>query len=256
MTSLGGIGVLITRPDHQSGELAALVEKAGGIPVLLPTIDIRPTGDDSEKLAELRSAGDIDVAIFVSSNAVNYGQALLEELGANKVRLACVGPSTARCMKHLGHPPDLVPAQGFNSEALLSEPDLRDMTGKSVVIVRGEGGRELLGQSLRQRDGTVTYIETYRRVCPQPATGEIMNIESRWDSGGISVVTIYSVTALENLMAMLSDDGQRLLRESQIVTISDRIAKKARQLGIAQPALIASAPDDHAVVEMMLASMG
>lgn len=256
MTSLHGIGVLITRPDHQSGELAALVEKAGGVPVLLPTIDIRPSGHDEEKLAELKKIGAIDLAIFVSSNAVNYGQSLLEELAARKVMLAGVGPATARSMKHLGYPPDLVPAQGFNSESLLAEPDLRDMSGRSVVIVRGEGGRELLGQSLRQRDGQVTYIETYRRVRPAPATGEISNIESCWDSGGVSAITIYSVAALENLMAMLSDDGQRLLRDSQVVTISDRIAKKARQLGIAQPALIASAPDDNAVVEAMLASMG
>lgn len=249
------MGVLITRPGHQSGELASLVEKAGGVPLLLPTIEIRPLGTDEEQIAQFKEAGNIDLVIFVSSNAVNYGQALLAELAAQPITLACIGPATARAMKHFGSPPDLTPEHGFDSEALLAEPALNKIADRSVVIVRGEGGRELLGQSLRQRGAIVSYIETYRRARSQPATGEIDQIESRWANGGIRAVTAYSVEALENLMALLSDDGQRLLRDSQLITVSKRIAKKARQMGIAEPALIASAPSDHAVLETLINSM-
>ena len=254
MSNLGGMGVLITRPRHQSGNLASLVEKAGGVPLLLPTIEIRPLGKDEDQIEQFKDAGTVDLVIFVSSNAVNYGQTLLAELAKQPITLACIGPATARAMKHLGSPPDLVPDSGFNSEALLAEPALSEVAGRSVIIVRGENGRELLGQSLRQRDALVTYIETYRRTRSQPAMGEVDQIESRWANGGIGAVTAYSAEALENLMALLSDKGQRLLRDSQLITVSKRIAKKARQMGIAEPALIANSPSDHDVVEALLLS--
>ena len=178
MSSLNGAGVLITRPGHQSAELARLVEKAGGIPVLFPAIEIEPTASASQLLSKFHSLSRHDLAIVISSNAANYGEPILAELVDQDIRLAAIGPATARTMKHLGCRPGVVPASGFNSEALLADEEFRDMAGRRVLILRGQGGRELLGDTLRHRGATVDYLEVYRRILPQPGSGEVEKIES------------------------------------------------------------------------------
>ena len=156
-------------------------------------------------------------------------------------------------MHPLGCQPGIVPASGFNSEALLAEDEFRDMAGQRVLILRAQGGRELLGDTLRQRGATVGYLEVYRRILPQPGTGEVEKIESLWAQGGIRFVAANSVETLDNLVRLLTQDGQRLLRASRIVTISERVVRKAEQIGIAAPALLAGLPTDQAMLGIMLA---
>lgn len=252
MNSLNGAGVLITRPGHQSAELARLVEKAGGVPVLFPAIEIEPAASASQLLSKFRSLSRPNLAIVISSNAANYGEPVLAELVDQDIQLAAIGPATARTLKHLGCRPGIVPASGFNSEALLAEDEFRDMAGQRVLILRGQGGRELLGDTLHNRGATVDYLEVYRRILPQPGSGEVEKIESLWAQGGIRFVAANSVETLDNLVKLLTHDGQRLLRGSRIVTISERVVRKADQLGIAAPTLLAESPTDQAILDIML----
>ncbi len=256
MTVLNGAGVLITRPVHQSGELARLVEKAGGIPVLFPVIEIKPADSAARLLSRFHALSKPDLAIVISSNAANYGAPLLTELNEQDISLAAIGPTTAKTMAHLGFAPQIVPAGGFNSEALLAEESFRELDNRKVLILRGQNGRELLGDSLKQRGATVNYLAVYRRVLPQPKSGEVERIESMWAEGGIQFVVANSVETLDNLAGLLSPDGQRLLRASRIVTISERVVRKANQIGIAKPALVTHEPNDQAVLNAMTACAG
>ncbi|MCH6573289.1 MAG: uroporphyrinogen-III synthase [Proteobacteria bacterium] len=251
MSSLNGAGVLITRPGHQSAELARLVEKAGGVPVLFPAIEIEPAASASELLSRFHALSRPDLAIVISSNAANYGEPVLATIIDQDIQLAAIGPATAKTMKHLGCRPGIVPASGFNSEALLAESEFRDMAERRVLILRAQGGRELLGDTLRQRGATVDYLEVYRRILPQPSSGEVEKIESLWTQGGIRFVAANSVETLDNLVRLLTQDGQRLLRASRIVTISERVVRKAEQIGIAAPALLAGSPTDQAMLDIM-----
>jgi uroporphyrinogen-III synthase len=45
----------------------------------------------------------------------------------------------------------------------LALPALQNVQSKKIVIFRGEGGRELLGDSLKARGAFVVYAECYRR---------------------------------------------------------------------------------------------
>ena len=62
------------------------------------------------------------------------------------------------------------PAEGDDSEALLELASLREAIAgpdPRVLILRGEGGRELLAERLRELGASVEYLELYRRELPR-----------------------------------------------------------------------------------------
>ena len=70
---LQGVGVLVTRPRAQAAELVAEVERAGGTAICFPVIEI--AARDPQAIARDEAAlGHPDITIFVSRNAVEFGQ--------------------------------------------------------------------------------------------------------------------------------------------------------------------------------------
>src|SRR6185295_12379471 len=99
----------------------------------------------------------------------------------------------------------IAPQSGADSEALLAAPELADVTGKRVLIVRGEGGRALLGNMLAARGATVNYAECYRRVRPVADAAPLI---ADWQRGLIHAVTVSSAEGLDNLLAMTGSEGR------------------------------------------------
>ena len=165
---LAGIRVLVTRPAHQAEPFCRRLEDAGAHVTRFPVIEIQPLDDPGASPAITGLLADASLAIFISRNAVEHGikPLLAADRWPPQITVGAVGRSTGKALADLGHPPDLVPATGFNSEALLALPQLQRLQGSRVVIFRGEGGRETLAQALRARGATVSYAEVYRRVMP------------------------------------------------------------------------------------------
>ena len=65
----------------------------------------------------------------------------------------------------------LVAGEPYNSETLLQAPALQQVAGKRVLILRGQHGRNLLGDELTRRGAEVEYAEVYRRAVPRHGTG-------------------------------------------------------------------------------------
>ncbi len=223
---LDGWRVLVTRPLATAAELAAAIEGAGGKAVRFPVIEIvaRDAGDIGKDLTALP---DPDIAIFVSRNAVRYGASLFD---ASRTTIAAIGPSTATALSAAGVSPHVVPDGGFDSEALLAHRDLADVAGKSVVIVRGDGGRATLGETLEARGASVHYLETYRRARADPgeAGREALNDLLRHDS--VDCITVMSVASLENLVSLLDADTVEHLKNRPLVAPGSRVIQTAERL--------------------------
>jgi uroporphyrinogen-III synthase len=243
--------VLITRPAHQALALAQKVEAAGGRVVLWPTLAIRPTGDPAvrEQLGARLAAAHL--VIFISPNAVEHAVAAVPATTWRRgAALAAVGEGTARALRErLGRGPDLCPPTRFDSEGLLALPELQEVTGRRIVIVRGEGGRELLAETLRGRGAMVDYAEVYRRACPDASPAEA---QAALAEGRVDVVVATSSEGLRNLLHLAGELAARL-RALPLVVVSERMAREADALGFCSPARVAHGASDEALVEALLA---
>jgi uroporphyrinogen-III synthase len=245
---------LVTRPAHQAETLAHKIEAAGGHAVLWPALEIRPPRNALvlEHLAARMAHAEI--VIFISPNAVEQAAAQVPApTWPHHLLLAAVGAGTARALRaRTGRHADLCPPEPYDSEGLLALPDLQSVAGRRILIVRGEGGRERLADTLRARGAAVEYAEVYRRACPEAAPAEA---RAALAGGKVDIVTATSVEALHNLVQMAGDLAERL-RALPLVVVSERMRDEAQQLGFSMPVLTARAASDEALVETLLAWAG
>ena len=163
---LAGVGILVTRPARQAAGLAQKLAVLGATPIVFPAIVILPPADRAPLDRAHAALDRYDIAIFVSANAVEYGVPAPGAWPAT-LRAFAPGPGTAEALAAVGHPRRAIPATTFDSEGLLALPELRSRAGKRVVIFRGDGGRDHLGDTLRARGARVDYVDCYRRAAPQ-----------------------------------------------------------------------------------------
>ncbi|TVO76903.1 uroporphyrinogen-III synthase [Sedimenticola selenatireducens] len=242
--SLAGIGVLVTRATHQAATLCRLIAAKDGLPLRFPTVEILDPPDPGAVTRQLEQFSRYDIAIFISPNAVLWGLkwAPDQELPEG-VALAAVGKRTAQTLAESGYPVDVVPEESFDSEGLLETPELRDVQGKRILILRGNGGRELLGEELSKRGAVVDHVEVYQRACP---TLEPDNLIYRW-ADDVDVVTVTSNILLDNLFTLLGVEGRPLLLQTPMVVVSDRMRQHARELGCSQIILAPGADEQDLI---------
>lgn len=250
---LHGVTVVVTRPEHQAGNLRDLIEAAGGKVILFPTLAIAPPQNLPAVLSVLQRLAHFDLAVFISPNAVDYGLRYAAQVGGlpSQLQIAAVGAGTARALQAAGHPPTLVPEHDFNSEALLALAALQQVAGKKVVIFRGEGGREHLADILRSRGAQVEYVQVYRRE--KPPVDRAVLLEA-WARNGISAIVVTSNESLQNLYDMVGSEGQVYLRDTQLVLVSQRAVELARRLGVQRAPVVAERAGDDAIVAILALS--
>lgn len=246
--ALTGCGIAITRPIDQAQPLADLVRQEGGTPVLFPLLAISPLEDTTTFDAVIESLPQYDWAIFISSNAVEQGMPAVRARHPqlpDSLRFAAIGPSTAAALQAFGVGQVLTPASRFDSESLLTLPDMHAMEGKRVMIFRGVGGRELLAETLSARGASVVFAECYRRTNPQRDAGELTRL---WQNNQLHALVVTSSEALRNLIALAGDADW--LRHTPICVNHERIAIQAREHGL--QAALATTPGDTGMLNCLI----
>jgi len=226
--SLRGRGILVTRPSGQAQNLARLIEEAGGRAHLFPAIEIQDL-PPPQALARLQ---EFDLAIFISPTAVAKTMGRLAEW-PQAVRTAAVGGGTRRELERRGVGSVISPAAGADTEALLAAPEMRDVAGKRIVIFRGENGRALLGDTLRQRGAHVEYASCYRRTRPEK--------NQSFKPDEIDAITVSSSEGLANLFEMLDP---ALLRATPLFVPHPRIAEEARARAVRHVEIAGSSDEE------------
>lgn len=247
---LAGLRVMVTRPAHQAQHLVELIEGAGGQPFVYPLLAINPAEQTTSLQKILQQIDRYEILIFVSPNAVEFGLPLLDEYGGipAQAQLACVGDGTRRHLQQKLHRrPDICPSHQFNSEGLLAMPALQDVQDMSILILRGQQGRELLAETLRERGAQVDYAEVYQRQIPDL---DNKPLRDALQSHAIDIISITSGEALENLLQLAADTKQLAL-QLPLVVINTRLAEQARALGFNNTLLVTSEVSDAAILDCL-----
>ena len=220
---LAGLNIVVTRPREQAVALAQRIEQAGGRPLLFPLLEIAAADPQPLQDAIARLA-DFDLAVFVSPNAVRYAAPPILAAGPlpSGLKLGTIGQGSARALGELGAQHVIAPQGRSDSEALLALPELQQMKGRHVAIFRGDGGRELLGDTLQARGAVVEYVTCYRRSPAQPQSPLPLEVDA------------YSVTsseALRHLWQLAAGAAREALLAIPLFVPHPRIATAALELG-------------------------
>jgi len=244
---LAGLSVLVTRPAHQADKLCELIEVAHGRPVRFPALEILGPSDKQAARADLAGAKHANLLIFVSANAVGYAFPLLPPQLPIDIEIAAVGGATAQALTEVGLDPTLIPKR-MDSEGLLALPGLQSVADKTIYILRGDGGRELIRETLLERGAEVRVVDVYRRQIPQQAKG-IRNLLNHW-SNLVQIATASSNQILDNLFTLLGEQGAQKLRQTPMLVVSQRMADHARALGCESVHIASSARDRDMVTAL------
>jgi uroporphyrinogen-III synthase len=202
--------ILVIRPSRQADQFIALLEQAGAQICHTPVMTIEPLVDGQEIKNLILEVDNFDKAICVSGNAA---QLTLE--------FFAVGQQTAEILAGADITA-LTPMGRQNSEALLALPELQDLSDQRVIIFRGCGGREILGDTLMERGARVDCCELYRRVInPEQA------MLARQQLAQSDCLVAHSGELLQALGEQVGEPGA----ETPVVVPSERVAEIARELG-------------------------
>lgn len=265
--------VVVTRPAGQSRQLTEALQAAGLDVLGFPLLAIGPAPDDGPLRAALARLADFSLVVFVSPNAVAYAlDALAQVQNAPAggqwpvdVALAVVGPSSVAALAERGiaapahrviapagahgNPETSQETARFDSEALWSELDTTPgaFAGRRVLIIRGNGGRDWLGDRLRESGASVEAVEAYSRTLPEPGAMQWQAVrEGLKPEGSPCAWLLTSSEAVRNLDALarlhLSPQEHERLKQVQCIAPHARIAAQAEALGFAH--VLPAAPGD------------
>lgn len=242
--------VIVTRPAAQADQWVQSLAQHGIAAVALPLIAIEPPADAAPVRQAWQQLGAHRLVVFVSPNAAEQFFAMRPHGASwpNDVLAATVGPGTTETLKRHGVPaPAIVEpaadAPQFDSESLWRQLETRDWRGAPVLIVRGDGGREWLADTLKARGAAVSFVAAYRRAAP------------RLDADSARVLDDAVARPTEHLWFFSSSEALDHLAElrpgvewaaSSAITTHPRIAKRARDCGFG--VIHASRPTLDAVV--------
>lgn len=241
---------LVTRPLPQGEALVSRLRAMGRVARSFPLIEFTP-GRELPALGDALPTGADDLLFALSQHAVEFAHARLQQQGLpwpTSPRYFAIGRTTALALHTVSGQHIHYPLDREISEVLLQLPELQNIAGKNALILRGNGGRELLGATLTERGARVTFCECYQRSAKHyDGAEEAM----RWQSRGVTTLVVTSGEMLQQLWSLIPQwYREQWLLHCRVVVVSERLALQARELGW-QEIQVADSADNDALLRAL-----
>ncbi|KNC92677.1 uroporphyrinogen-III synthase [Trabulsiella odontotermitis] len=245
------MSILVTRPSPQGEELVSRLRTLGRVAWSFPLIEFTPGRELPSLRGLLNNLTDNDLLFVLSQHAVTFADAQLRQQQAHWPKAPhyfAIGRTTALALHQVSGKAIRYPQDREISEVLLQLPELQNVAGKKALILRGNGGRELLGETLRSRGAEVTFCECYQRTAKHyDGAEEAM----RWQSRGVTTLVITSGEMLQQLWSLTPPwYRENWLLRCRLLVVSERLAHLARELGW-QEIQIADSADNDALLRAL-----
>ncbi len=225
---LAGVRVLVGRAAGQADELIDRIRELGGAPVHAPLLEFAP--GDAAALA--RAVDDLEAGTFVAMclTSPNGVDALVDAIGGRDlavrllgaVRIACVGPGTARALEaRTGLTPWLVPDRATTESLAGAFP----RGSGRVLLPRADLANPVLSEVLTKRGYEPVDVVAYRTSCPQRLPDEVRDALV---AGEIDLLAFASSSTARNFVHLVGD----LPWQGRVVSIGPVTTATCRRLGI------------------------
>jgi uroporphyrinogen III methyltransferase/synthase len=257
------VPVIVTRPARQAALLAAALEAEGFSVLELPMQQIVPIGDSVALRRAFANLTRYRLAVFVSPNAIEEALVHLAGPWPTAVPIAVLGPGSRDALAAHGiaapayrvicpAAPAANTGQYLDSERLYRMLDVPALKGGTVLIVKGNGGREWLANQLRAAGVDVDALEAYERRAA-PAVPAAQALLKTWiDAAQKAQIVVTNSEALAQLVRCLDELGtgaRDWLLMQRLLVPHPRIAQNATELGFTRVDLVAL--DDAGLVEAL-----
>jgi uroporphyrinogen III methyltransferase / synthase len=228
---LFGQRILITRPQEEAGRAAGALESMGARVVLAPTVEVRPIDDNPRLDAVIECLADYDWLVFTSASGVRFFLQRLADRGRDlrvlgHLKLAAIGPATARALAQYHLRADLVP-DSYRSESLAAALG-RHAAGTKILLARADRGRTILREELAQL-ADVDQVAVYQNSDAESLPADVV---ARIRDGTLDWITLTSSAITTRLHELLPEDArQKVGREVRLASISPVTSATAVALG-------------------------
>lgn len=224
--------ILVTRPSPAGEELVGRLRALGRVAYHAPLIDFAPGADLIKLPQALSQLNEGDLVFVLSQHAVSYANSVINRAGLQwptRLSYYAIGRTTALAMHRISSLPVEYPREREISETLLLLPALQKLAGKQALIMRGNGGRELLGETLSARGAAVRYYECYQR---SPVHYDGIEQSAHWQRAGVDTLVVTSGEMLQQLYNLVPDYYRSSwLLCCRLIVVSERLATLAQELG-------------------------
>jgi uroporphyrinogen III methyltransferase/synthase len=231
---LAGRRIVVTRARAQAASFVEALESLGAEAIEFPTIEIVAPESYEALDGAIDKIAEYDWIIFTSVNGVSCFATRLtalkkDPLALRKMRVAAIGPETAKAVESLGVALHVVPEE-FRAEAILGKLRPEEMRDRKVLIPRAAEARDVLVQTLRQWGAAVDVVEAYRTVAPTNDPGWMRALLL---GGKADMVTFTSSSTVKNFVALVEAKNlKQLLAVTAVACIGPITQATAEEMGI------------------------
>lgn len=238
---LAGRTVAVTRAREQASGLAARLRALGAEVLETPVIRIVPLDPPAPDPSRY------DLICLTSPNGVRLlferlATAGLDARALHGVRVAAIGPATARALRDHGVIADVLPERAV-AESLVEA--LGDVPVTRALVARPRVARDVLPDALRARGAEVDVLELYETVAEQ-LSPELLDATRNAD-----YVTFTSASTVRNLLQ--ATGGPAALGDAtRLVSIGPVTSAELREHGL-EPDVEATQHDIDGLVDALAA---
>jgi uroporphyrinogen III methyltransferase/synthase len=145
------------------------------------------------------------------------------------VKLAAIGPATARKLEDFGLKIDLVP-RDYRAESLIEGLKKEKISGVRILIPRAKEAREVLPESLKSLGAKVDVATAYQTVIDD---SKVIKFKEILLGKKVEVITFTSSSTVKNFVKLLKGvDLSHVLSGVQIACIGPITAQTVRDEGL------------------------
>ncbi len=197
---LFGQRVVVTRARDQAAQLAQPLTELGAEVLEVPVIKIEPPSRRQDLVDALLELNSYDWLIFTSPNGVTtffdyFFRQFHDMRDIGGVRIAAVGPATARKLKELHLQVDLMPDEALASNIAEAFSEYESIENLKICLLRAEVANRELPAGLEALGAIVDDIAVYRTV---PETEDMNGNAALLLENGADWLTFTSASTVEN----------------------------------------------------------